>query len=369
MSSVLLNNATDIASVAQTINDSKKNLILIYAFNATGKTRLSVAFKDLTKSLNEGNHIGVYYNAYSEDLFYWDNDEENNGENIRLMVQKSTLNQYHSLLGEDNLRKKLSLFKPKYDFNLKFYDADVALGIESISFFLPTAEDATDSNGAIKISRGEQQNFLWCFFLTLFEVEGWTSQRSSHFFIDDPVSSLDDHNIFVTASSLMDLIDNHFTNRKIIITTHHIGFFAILVDWLTKGEKSSSYKDQIQMHILKRDSNTISLLSPQKDVFLYHLELLQTVRNAVDKNELYAYHFALLRQILENISSFLGVGRISFVLEQIGITDPDEVARIVNTLSHKSVFRYEAIEMVEDNVLLFKEIFTKLNDKYNFVIH
>ena len=221
----------------------------------------------------------------------------------------------------------------------------------------------------IKISRGEERTFIWCFFLALFDVEGWTGQQSGYFFIDDPVSSMDDHNIFVTAASLMDLIDHHFKTRKIIMTTHHVGFYAILSDWLGKGEKSDSYKNNIQMNILKRDGNGVSLLSHRKDVFLYHLELLQTVRDAIDKNELYAYHFALLRQILENVGSFLGVGRISYIIEQIGITDPDEVARIVNTLSHKDVFRYEAIEMVEDNILLFKEIFTKLMDKYNFVVH
>jgi hypothetical protein len=353
-----------IASVAQTINDSDKNLILIYGFNGTGKTRLSVAFKDLAKIQNSGNHAGVYYNAYSEDLFYWDNDKGS----IRLLVQKSTLNQYHSLLGEDNLRDKLSLYKPKYDFDLNFYD-DVALGIESIRFFLHNEDSDADPGDAIKISRGEQQTFIWCFFMALFEVEGWTDQQKNHFFIDDPVSSLDDHNIFVTAASLMNLIDNHFENRKIIITTHHIGFFATLADWLGRGEKAASYKKQLQLHILKRENNAVSLLNPKKDVFLYHLELLQTIRNAIDKNELYAYHFALLRQILENVSSFLGVGRISFVLDEIGITDSDKINQIVNILSHKTVFRYEAIDMVEDNARLFNEIFTALMDKYNFVIH
>lgn len=58
----------DIIGVAQAINDLDKNIILIYAFNGTGKTRLSVAFKDLTKTDNGGDHAGVYYNAYSEDL-------------------------------------------------------------------------------------------------------------------------------------------------------------------------------------------------------------------------------------------------------------------------------------------------------------
>jgi protease II len=132
-----------IVGVAQTIKDSDKNLILIYAFNSVGKTRLSVAFKDLNKAQNGGNPAGVYYNAYSEDLFYWDNDEENDGHNIRLLVKRSTLNQYHSLLDEDNLREKLSLYKPKYDFALNFHE-DVALGIESIQFFLNTEDDATE---------------------------------------------------------------------------------------------------------------------------------------------------------------------------------------------------------------------------------
>ncbi len=104
-------------------------------------------------------------------------------------------------------------------------------------------------------------------------------------------------------------------------------------------------------------------------MFLYHLELLQTLKRAVEKKELYAYHFALLRQILENVSSFLGVGRISFVLKQIGISDADEVSRIVNTFSHKTVFRYEAKEMVPDNAGLFTEIFRNLMNKYNFVVH
>lgn len=368
MSKDLTNQDISLATVAKEINDLKKSLILIYGFNGTGKTRLSVAFKDLTKTQNGGNHAGVYYNAYSEDLFYWDNDEENSGENIRLIVKKSTLNQYHSLLDENNLREKLSLYKPKYDFDLKFYD-DVALGVESIRFFLKSEDTATGGIEAIKISRGEERIFIWCFFLALFEVEGWTGQQSNHFFIDDPVSSMDDHNIFITAASLMDLIDNHYKTRKIIITTHHIGLFAILDDWLSKGEKASSYKNEKQMYILKRQGGAVNLVNCKNDVFLYHLELLQTIKTAIEKNELYAYHFAILRQILENVGSFLGAGRISFVLEQIGFADPDDVARIVNTLSHKNVFRYEAREMVEDNARLFTDIFTRLMDKYNFIIH
>ncbi len=358
---------SNIETVAQTLHSSNKNITLIYAFNGTGKTRLSVAYKDLSKADNGGQHKGVYYNAYSEDLFYWDNDEANNGDNIRLVVKPSTLNQYHSLLNEPNLRSKLRLYKPVYDFELQFF-ADVTKGIEAIRFFVDSAVRPTDPP-AIKISRGEQQTFLWCFFLALFDIEGWTNERSGHFFIDDPVSSLDDHTIFVTAASVMELIEQHVATRKIIITTHHVGFFAILADWLKKGEKAASYTRHVQMHILKRSGDAVHLVSHSKDVFLYHLELLQTLKNAKEAHELYAFHFALLRQVLENIGSFLGVGSISYVLQQIGIADMDDVARIINTLSHKTVFRYEAKVMVDDNVQLFTLVFDAIMNRYNFIVY
>lgn len=358
--------------LAHGLKDSDKNIILIFAFNGTGKTRLSVEYKNATKADNDGKHFGVYYNAYSEDLFNWDNDEENDGANIRLKINKSSLNRYHSLFEEDDLRDKLVPYKPKYDFRFNPY-ADAAEGIESVEFFLKRKDGTTETDDTkiknLKISRGEEQIFVWCFFLALFDVDAWTGEQKGHFFIDDPVSSLDDHNIFITAASVMDLVDRHFSERKIVITTHHVGFFSILFDWLKKGEKAASYKNAVQFHILKKRDDGVQLLSCNKDVFLYHLELMQTLDTAIKNDELYAYHFALLRQVLENISSFLGVGRILFVLEQIGLDDSEDVVKAVNTLSHKNVFRYEAKALVSDNESLFREIFQKLQDKYNFVLH
>ncbi|MEI3342101.1 MAG: AAA family ATPase [Coprobacter fastidiosus] len=87
------------------------------------------------------------------------------------------------------------------------------------------------------MSKGEERIFIWCFFLALIEVDSWTGEQNDYFFIDDPVSSMDDHNIFITAFTLMNLIENHYERKKIIITTHHIGLATILSDWLSKGEK------------------------------------------------------------------------------------------------------------------------------------
>lgn len=372
----------NINDIAAKLVDLKKNINLIYAFNGTGKTRLSVAYKNVTKINNGGAHSGVYYNAYSEDLFNWDNDELNDGVDIKLKLQKSSLNQFHPLLDEINLQDKLASYKPKFDYRFQYYE-ELNDGIELIRFYKKIEdveevktqekeEDAKeDENVPIKISRGEEQIFIWCFFLALFEVDGWTGEEnhSTHFFIDDPVSSLDDHNIFVTVSSLMELIDQHFKKRKIVITTHHIGFFSVLADWLTRGEKSSRYKDQIDIYKLKNNNGVTELVGPRKEVFLYHLELLRVIKEAKDTDQIYVYHFALLRQILENISSFLGVRNFSHVLKEIGITEPEKEAQIVNIMAHKSVFRYEFKEPVPDNKKLIIDIFEAIQNKYKFVLH
>ena len=84
--------------IASQIKELDENIILIYAFNAMGKTRLCVAYKDATKDPESGKHAGVYYNSFSEDLFVWDNDEENDGANINLTVRDSSLNKFHSLI-------------------------------------------------------------------------------------------------------------------------------------------------------------------------------------------------------------------------------------------------------------------------------
>lgn len=356
-----------LSKIAEQLIATKENVILIYAFNSTGKTRLSVAYKDATKR-EDGSHSGVYYNAFSEDLFVWDNDTENNEENISLTVKRGSLNRFHGLLTEDTVRETMKPYRATYDFQFNIFE-NPEEGIESISFF-PKADSAGSNATSIKISRGEERIFVWCFFLALFGVEGWADKQSDHFFIDDPVSSLDDHNIFVTTFTILDLIENHFQKRKIIITTHHLGMFSILFDWLKKGEKKSRFEKHVKCFILNSNAGDgLQLENCAKDVFLYHLRLLQLLERAKSENDVSAFHFALLRQVLENIASFLGVGQFSYVLEQIGIGEPDRIANIVNTLSHKKIYYYDSDQLVPDNRRAFDEIVEKLQQKYNFVLH
>lgn len=354
---------TTIEDIASELSDDAANVQLLYAFNSVGKTRLSVAYKNATKDEN-GTHTGIYYNAYSEDLFVWNNDIEHGETDIRLTVLPSSLSRLHADLNELDIHAKLKPYRPSFDFRFVMHP-DAENGIESISFF-PAGMQPGDVP-AMKISRGEERVFVWCFFLAMMEVEGWADRQSRHIFIDDPVSSLDDHNIFVTASTLYDLIEQHSGERKIIIATHHVGMFAILSNWLTKGEKSEKYKSKTRASILSGKRGEVSLESHKDDVFLYHLRVLQLLEQARQENNVRAYHLSLLRQLLESVSSFLGVGRISYALEQIGFDDVEEIVRIVNVLAHKNVYYYESDLLVPDSLALFDEIYEKLNARYAFV--
>jgi len=351
--------------IAQQLKDNKENIILIYAFNATGKTRLSVEYKNLTKDQDTGGHAGVYYNAYSEDLFVWDNDEENQNQSIRLDIIHSSLNQFHSFLVEnpDLLIEKLGPYNPNYVFYFN-ENENPERGIDSVTFTLKNDE----TNNPIKISRGEERIFVWCFFLALFELDAWAGEQDAHFFIDDPVSSLDDHNIFITADSIFNIIEGNYLKKRIIITTHHIGLFSILFDRLRKGEKSSRYKNLCKPFILSNRENELSLKHHDKDVFLFHLHLLQTLDFAA-KSQLFIYHFVLLRQVLENISSFLGSGGINFSLSQIKVRDVEEAVNRINSLSHQNAYRLQFNEMTPQEEDLFNEVLSKIMTTYNFRLH
>ena len=86
--------------IAQELKDSNKKVQLIYAFNGTGKTRLSRAFKELVSPKNQLEEEAglaskkiLYYNAFTEDLFYWDNDLDNDT-NLKLKIHPNAFTEW-----------------------------------------------------------------------------------------------------------------------------------------------------------------------------------------------------------------------------------------------------------------------------------
>src|SRR4051812_48705757 len=79
----------------QELAKPNKRFALLYAYNGTGKTRLAGAFKDLGKNGDERDTL--YFNAFTEDLFSWDNDLEHDRERVLKMNANS---RFFKALGE-----------------------------------------------------------------------------------------------------------------------------------------------------------------------------------------------------------------------------------------------------------------------------
>ena len=166
------------------------------------------------------------------------------------------------------------------------------------------------------------------------------------------------------------MIEKYYKKRKIIITTHHVGLFSILSSWLRKGDQRQKYEKLIKICILSSKSGELSLEKDKDDVHLYHPRLLQVLEQAKEADDLRAHHFALLRQVLENVASFLGKGQFGYVLSQIGMENPNDTADIINTLSHKKVIIMSQIYWCLIDVRCSRQtVLTKLQKTYNFALH
>src|ERR1700741_2596266 len=86
-----------------------KKFVLLYAYNGTGKTRLSTAFKDLGKNGEERDTL--YFNAFTEDLFQWDNDLENDRERV-LKINKDS--RFFAGLGELEMDNRIRPLLNRY---------------------------------------------------------------------------------------------------------------------------------------------------------------------------------------------------------------------------------------------------------------
>ena len=105
----------------------------------------------------------------------------------------------------------------------------------------------------IKISRGEENIFIWCFFLAIVQLalDGAEAYKwVKHIYIDDPISSLDEHNAIVVGNHLVQLFREAQRPIKTVISTHHALFFNVL-----RNELQNQWAEPLQ-YFLKRDRRT-----------------------------------------------------------------------------------------------------------------
>ena len=337
-----------------------KKIILLYAYNGVGKTRLSMEFKDLGKIAEQADTL--YFNAFTEDLFSWDNDLE--GDLVRVLkmnLKSKFFNGVKEYALEDKIRRFWNRFSD-IDFRI-----DYDKGSKSFSRDMPPKEEEGSNQGTIdniKISRGEETIFIWCFFLAIVQLvldgdEGYSWVK--YIYIDDPISSLDDNNAVAVAVLLAEIFRDE--SVKVVISTHHSLFYNAL--W---NVFKNSLKKNLGTLYLKKDGEECYSISYTSDTprFL-HVAMLKELWKRSESGKLYTYHFAMLRNVLERAASFHGYSNIEECFKNEDISNESNLYnRMINILTHGNYSLYEPIEMLDDNKELFKQILTAFTKNYKF---
>jgi wobble nucleotide-excising tRNase len=341
--------------IAQTLRDADKKVQLIYAFNGSGKTRLSREFKQLIapkehvpEQEGESDIKILYYNAFTEDLFFWDNDLEADSDR-KLKIQPNSFTDWVLReQGQDrNIVENFQLLtndKLTPHFNEEFTEVRFSFerGNEGDTEF-------------VKISKGEESCFIWSVFFSLMEQvvnvlniaekenrETDKYDKLEYIFIDDPVSSLDDTHLIELAVNISELIKSSHSDLKFIITTHNPLFYNVLFNEFNRVKKTKKWI------LEKLNDGTFSINELESDSpFSYHLFLLAELEKAIlPTGEIKKFHFNFLRNILEKTSTFLGYNKWEELLPQE--SREAYYRRIINLSSH-SKHHGEEIAIVDDN--------------------
>lgn len=370
-----------LSKLATRLRDDLNNmdLVLLYAYNRTGKTRLSMEFKERGKLKSDGNPDTLYFNAFTEDLFHWENDLENNAQRGLRVNQFSKFFDGFTNLG---LEPTIGEYLNRYaDFDFDFEYKEVTQCKESFTkpHFIKFNKDGDEN---IKISRGEESLFIWCVFMAICERvldDHESYQWVNYIYIDDPVSSLDDNNAIAVACDLATLL-RRATNRKnkdrslnpikVIVSSHHSLFFNVMCNEIGRNKENEPKVNHKRYFLHRPNSEGLYTLRATADTpFFHHVATLAELQKAADPNKgtLYTYHFNALRSIMEKTASFFGHKSISFCLKSLSNNDNEALFnRALNLLSHGGYALYEPIPMGEDNQDLFRRILSDFIDSFQF---
>ncbi|HEL1621803.1 MULTISPECIES: AAA family ATPase [Streptococcus] len=356
--------------IAEELRQSPKTVQLIYAFNGTGKTRLSKAFKNIVQGDDSPTRDKIiYYSAFTEDLFYWDNDLENN-KDYKLKVQP---NSFLTWIIEEQGQDQNIIKNFQHHTDDKLNPSFDLVNNQVIFIFQRGNEEIREQ---VKLSKGEESNFIWSIFYTLLELViserkiAEAEERSTrdfdnleYIFIDDPVSSLDENHLIEVASNLAGLIKESNDERlglKFIITTHNPLFYNVL-----HNEFGNAGKYRLE----KLEDGTYQLHTQRKDSpFAYHLFLCEQISKAIAEDSIQKFHFNFLRNLYEKTSTFLGYKDWKELFPEEATDDVRQAykKRILDFSSHSKHSAEETTELNSTHKQMLVYLFHDFIDRYHF---
>ncbi|ELY3855160.1 AAA family ATPase [Proteus terrae] len=364
-----IKNFKNLRSVVTRIRDDLRHrdnggvdFVLLYAYNGTGKTRLSMEFKETGKRKRGLDRDTLYFNAFTEDLFHWDNDLENDANRVLQINSDSKFFEgFKELELEDRVFGYLKRYS-NFEFKIDYDNWQISFSklVNNPRFHPESEQPETIVQDNIKISRGEENIFIWCVFLSICElvIDGEEAYSwVKYFYIDDPVSSLDDNNAIAIGSDLAKLLRRSIGKVKTVISSHHSLFFNVMCNELKKQPNKSYF-------IYSRNGDGYRLQSTTDTPFFHHVAMLSELKKSADTGKLYAIHFNVLRGVLEKTSAFFGFKDFSGCIH--GIEDEVLFSRALNLLSHGDYSLFDPKELTEDNKQLFNSILNGFLERYTF---
>ncbi|MCI0553028.1 MAG: AAA family ATPase, partial [Anaerolineae bacterium] len=350
-------------------------------------TRLSREFKQLIAPKVDGDDSPsseladkkmLYYSAFTEDLFYWDNDLGLDAE-PKLKIQPNAFTKW--VLEEQGQDQSITATFQRY--TSEKLTPQFSADFSSVSFSFERGNNQQEPH--IKISKGEESNFIWSVFNALLEQViselniAEAADRSTdvfnnltHVFVDDPVSSLDDNHLIQLAVDLAQLVKSNDSSVKFIITTHNPLFFNVLCNEFGSDEKTDRYSWKAKWfsksRLEKNEDGSVNLVEqPNDSPFAYHLHLISLLEEAIKTGQIEKYHFNLLRNILEKTATFLGYKRWEHLLPETDDGLPNPYAkRIVNFSSHSKHAAEEVSPLKPEEKLVLEKLVKHVVEQHRF---
>ena len=349
----------DLDDIAKEIAESLNTKdILVYAFNATGKTRLSVLLDK--NDYEEENIKSLSYNAIVEDYFSWDNE--------KFTFKIITGTWLFNFINDEGLDGDI------IDVFNNFIEADIKPEIDlttgEMRFYVT---DIGGSKKAVKISKGEERLFQWSVFYSVLKratdlLAEKEEDRSLKVFnqlkyivIDDPISSLDDYKVYTLSMQILELIKSVHARKisvKFLLLTHHALFYNIIFNTLrNRGKDSAAFyflnkiDEEYELKDVKNNQLAVS-----------HIVMLKEIKRAIQSNNLRKKDFNKFRSVLEKTSIYLGFEKWEDLFE--GYKETEAVRKIVNMNSHEKYVEMDTEFLTKEQIQILMSAFNYFVEEY-----
>ena len=349
----------DLDDIAKKIAESLNTKdILVYAFNATGKTRLSVLLDK--NDYEEENIESLSYNAIVEDYFSWDNE--------KFTFKIITGTWLFNFINDEGLDGNIiDVFSSFIGTDIK---SEIDLTTGEMRFYV------TDIDGikkAIKISKGEERLFQWSVFYSVLKratelLAEKEEDRSLKVFnqlkyvvIDDPISSLDDYKVYTLSMQILELIKSVHARKisvSFLLLTHHALFYNIIFNTLrNRGKDSAAFyflnkiDEEYELKDVKNNQLAVS-----------HIVMLKEIKRAIQSNNLRKKDFNKFRSVLEKTSIYLGFEKWQDLFE--GYKETEAVQKIINMNSHEKYVEMDTEFLTNEQIQILTSAFNYFVEEY-----